>query len=100
MFVPWIVTDLYCHKTDAGFRTEERISTVFALCIGRFPYRWADFNDTSPVVIRIDLDQKERHLNLIYARFLRQRQMTEYTVDSIGVVSLAKILGLIGLLWG
>lgn len=28
------------------------------------------------------------------------RRMTEYTVDSIGVVSLAKILGAIGLLWG
>ena len=26
--------------------------------------------------------------------------MTEYTVDSIGVVSLARILGVIGLLWG
>jgi len=26
--------------------------------------------------------------------------MTEYTVDSIGVVSLAKILGVIGLIWG
>ena len=26
--------------------------------------------------------------------------MTEYTVDTIGVISLAKILGVIGLLWG
>jgi hypothetical protein len=48
----------------------------------------------------IDSHQPEWFNNLKYSLVVRTTDMTEYSVDSIDVVSLAKILGVIGLLWG